>query len=281
MVAILLIGCVLANVLQSVFTKEYNKVTECSSRIYALFSAVISLIFFLIRSNFQLDFDTYTVFCALFCGIGAIGSMVGFSQAVRYGPLSISGLIQIFSLAVPTLYGVLMLKEPMGDFTFIGILLLVASLFLTNLQKESSKINLKWVFWISVSFVGNSLFATVQKIHQINEEGSRANELMVLELLVVVTLLLLYVCFFERADFTRSFKRSYFAVGHGLMNAVNNMGVLLLAPIASASLVYPFVTGGDLVIVAIISRIFYKEKLLKRQWIGVALGIVSAVLLSL
>lgn len=169
----------------------------------------------------------------------------------------------------------------MGKFTGIGLLLLIITLVLVNFEKVSTKINIKWIFWVSISFFGNGFFATVQKYHQIKNNGEKSNEMMILALTIVVIAMTCFVIIRERNNLKKSAKYLPFAAGHGVLNGIGNMCLLLLAPIASASLVYPLATGCNLVLLAIISFLFYKEKLKIMQWVGVVIGIISALLLSI
>ncbi len=280
MVLTLLTVSVLANVFQTLCNKEYGKQKQCSSMCFALCSAFASLVFFAIRTVLNFSLDKYTFLCALLCAIGLIGSLVGFNNAVKYGSLAISGLIQMFSLALPTLYGITVLKEPIGRFTILGIILLVVSLVLINFQKESFSARFKWALWMSVSFFCNGLFATVQKAHQVATLGTNADSLMLFAFLCAVLVLLVYVILFEREIIRCSLIRSYYSITHGVINGLNNMSLLKLATLATAALVYPLITVAELIILSVLSVVLYKEKLLTRQWIGVGVGIISAVFLS-
>lgn len=281
MVAFLIFLNLFANTIQSINSKEYTKRKNTSSIYFALISSIFSLIYFLIISKFNFIFDKSTIVYSFFCGIGIIGSVVCCNMATRLGSLALTNLIQTFSLAIPTLFGIFFLKEPMGEFTVVGLILLVICLILTNIKNEKYSVTGKWLFWMSISFFSNGLFATVQKYHQFKTGGQFGNELMIFALSFTVIALLIIVLVFDKKDIKTSLKSTCFPVGHGVMNGIANMSLLLLAPIASASLVYPLLTSSSLIILSLISIIFYKEKLSKRQIIGIILGIISAVLLAI
>lgn len=281
MVLLLLLTQVFAESVSSICSKEYAKREQTSALLYPMISALFSLIYFLIIAKFNLSFNKSTIICGILCGSGVIGSSVSNVMAIRSGPLSITGLIRLFSLSMPTIYGIFFLREPMGRFTVVGLILLIVSLILVNYQKDAAKINKKWVFWVTVSFLLNGFFVTIQKHHQIVNNAQYSNELMVLALSITIAFLLSYILLFRRRNIVKSLKYFYFGAGNGIFNGVGNMSVLLLAPIASASLVYPLTTCCNVVILSLISFLIYKEKLSLRQWVGVAIGAVSAVLLSI
>ena len=137
MVTFLLILNLSVNTIQSIISKEYTKRKNSSSLCYAMISSLFSLLYFIIISKFNFSFDKSTLIYSLFCGIGIIASTVCCNMAVRSGSLALTNLIQNFSLAVPTLFGIFILKEPMGKFTIIALVFLVICLLLTNLKKDS------------------------------------------------------------------------------------------------------------------------------------------------
>ena len=48
---------------------------------------------------------------------------------------------------------------------------------------------------------------------------------------------------------------------------------------ATAAIFFPIVNGGHLILTTLSALVLFKEKLTVRQWIGIAVGIVSVVLL--
>ena len=78
-----------------------------------------------------------------------------------YGSLGVTMLIFSYSLIIPTFYGVIVLKEPVSYFTWIGLSLLAVSLFLLNFKNETVKISLKWSVFTFMSFVGNGMCSTI------------------------------------------------------------------------------------------------------------------------
>jgi uncharacterized membrane protein len=59
------------------------------------------------------------------------------------------------------------------------------------------------------------------------------------------------------------------------------MVMLLATSILSPSLVYPAISVGGLVLVAIFSLFVFKEKLKWWQWVGIVLGTIATALLSI
>ena len=95
-------------------------------------------------------------------------------------------LIMSYSLIIPTMYGIAFLKEPVRMSTYIGIALLMISLFMVNMKKENAKFSLVWIMWLIICFVGNGMCATVQKMQQLRFDGAYKSEFMIVALAVVI-----------------------------------------------------------------------------------------------
>ena len=65
----------------------------------------------------------------------------------------------------------------------------------------------------------------------------------------------------------------------GVCVAAQNKLSLYLAGVMDSAVFFPIVNGGGLVLMIVASLILFREKMQKRQWIGILLGIVSVVFL--
>ena len=66
----------------------------------------------------------------------------------------------------------------------------------------------------------------------------------------------------------------------GILNGAANLFIMMLARMP-ASLVYPLISGGSIILTWIASRIFYKEKLTVYQNVGLVFGVGAVVFLNL
>ena len=68
-------------------------------------------------------------------------------------------------------------------------------------------------------------------------------------------------------------------VAGGVCVAVNNKLNLYLSGVMDSAVFFPIVNGGGLVLATLAAVLLFREKLSKKQWIGVAFGIASVVFL--
>jgi multidrug transporter EmrE-like cation transporter len=113
--------------------------------------------------------------------------------------------------------------------------------------------------------------------------GAYSNEFMALALIISAFALLLISIFTEKKELKSNLKKGllWFSLC-GLANSGVNLLVIVLTKMKMApSVMFPIISGGGIVLTFAISLIFYKEKFSRIQYFGVALGVISIVLLNI
>ena len=280
--ALLLIAIILGVSLQDITKKIYNKSTALpGTYFFVTLSAFAASIFFVVSSG-KLDFNPeiipYSILFAASYTAGVVGSVI----AIAAGPLSLTSLIVSFSLMLPTLYGLIFLNDPISIGLFPGLALLAASLFLINKRDKDVKINLKWIISVLFAFLGNGFCTISQKMQQVAFDGAYKNEFMIIALAITVLVCIVMTLTKER-HILKAQKWSGYALGLlcGALNGIVNLFVMILSGLMPVSLMFPIISAGGIVVIFIVSQVFYKEKLSKAQLVGFILGTVSVVLLNL
>jgi drug/metabolite transporter (DMT)-like permease len=216
--------------------------------------------------------------------------------AIRYGSLAKTSLVISYSLLIPTLYGIIVLGDPLGIFKIIGFVLLVVSLFLTNYtpkfaetsvandtQKKKSSL-LLWLIFLVISFVGNGMCSTIQKMEQVAlEENAQANLFMVIALAINTVFMFIMALITEKPKEVAVVckKTWWIAAICGIFNGLTNFLVLVLNGKLPASVLFPVISAGGIVFIFLYSMIVYRERFKPMQIVGFALGVGSIVLLNL
>ena len=282
--AVLLISIILSIAVQHFSQKNYQIKVKGGTFIFSCGAVFFALLFFIVSSGGKIilstDYLLYSLGFALFYGIGSAFTVL----SIKEGPLSLTSLIISMSLIIPSVYGILFLGEPTSLTLFIGIALLLVSLALINIKSggNEKKINLKWVFYVSLAFIGNGGCSTVQRVQQINQEGKYKNELMICALLIVVITMLVLSLLFERKTIKISIKKGigWFTL-YGLANGMLNLFVIILGNRMPVSVMFPVMSAGGIITTFILSLCVFKEKLAPLQYIGSAIGLVSIVFLNI
>ncbi len=267
---------------QHIGQKEYNKRTDGSGKY--LFGVIMSLaaaIFFVLTSgglSWNASILPYSTGFAASYGLATASGVA----AVACGSLSLTTLITSYSLMVPTLYGLIFLREPVGAGFYPGIILLVLSLFFINKTGKGEAISLKWVICVTLSFIGNGMCSVVQKMQQVASGGAYKNEFMIIALIMVAISMLALSLKNEGARIKTYAKRGWYAaVLSGVFNGIVNLFVMILSGKMPVAIMFPLISAGGIILTYVISRFIYKEELSKTQLAGFMLGVASVIFLNI
>ena len=136
--AFYLIAIILGISGQSIVKKPYTQKTD-GGGVY-FFNTILSaaaLLFFVVTSpklSFDVSFVPYSIGFALAYATASVGGVL----AIAHGSLSLSSLFMSYSLMIPTFYGLIFLKDPIGKGFMVGMILLLISLFLIR-KKVTTK----------------------------------------------------------------------------------------------------------------------------------------------
>ena len=279
---IYLILIILAVSFQNIVQKPYTQKTEGKGVFtFTLMSSLAALLFFIITSK-GMKFDSGILLYSFFFALSYMTCSVSLVAAIGSGSLSLTTLINSYSLMLPTLYGLIFLKDAIKPGLIPGIILLAISLFLTNKKGSDKKFSVKWLIYVSLAFVGNGMCTIVQKSQQLAFDGAYKNEFMIAALSMVVILLIPVVLKKEGKNALSLIKAGWkWALPCGLANGLANMLVMVLSGIMAASLMFPLISAGGLIITYLVSKFFYKEYLTKLQTAGMFVGLASVILLNL
>ena len=268
--ALLLIAIILGVALQNVTKKIYNKISPApGAYLFSTVSALAAVIFFAATSS-ELTFSAKVIPYSIAFAAAYTTALVGSVVAISSGPLSITSLITSFSLILPTLYGLIFLRDPISTFFYPAFALLILSLFLINKNKESVKIQVKWIVSVSFAFLGNGFCTIFQKMQQSRFQGEFKNEFMIIALIITAIFTCVMMLYKERHDLKKQPISAYpLGLLCGIFNGAVNLFVMILSGRMAISLMFPLISAGGIVAAYLIATVFYKEKLSRLQQLGV------------
>ena len=267
---------------QGIVKKPYTEKTgESGAYLFSALTALFSMLFFVIGKK-EFLWDTGIVPYAFAFALSYAASALFSVLAVANGSLSLTSLMTSYSLMIPTFYGLIFLKDPMSMYLPIGIGLLAISIFLINKKNDKCRITLKWLICVLISSIGNGLCSTFQKMQQVAFDGAYKNEFMILSLAIVTVVLGTAAIFTSGRNFKKHLYHARFtAIGCGIMNGIVNMLVMVVSGVMAASVVFPLISAGGIVVTYAVSKFLYKETLSRMQFWGLIAGTLSIVFLSI
>lgn len=282
----ILLACVIfcvfsQNVLQKQYTKKVGAYQDTDILFFffmVTFAATILGMLCLIKGNFTLRTVPYTL---MFAGCFS-AALLGQVRAIMSGPLSLTALFVNFALLLPTLYGVVFLKEDLSFLRVAGLGMLCMSIPLINKTEKDKVANKQWLFYAVLAMVGNGGCQIVQKAHQIYVPGDYSLSFQFLAMLEISIIFGCYILWRKPKATKMVLKNGSVAIAlTAIANIATNLIVLTLAVTIPASILYPSISAGGIILTFIVSFIFYKERYTVLQYVGYFLGLASVILLSL
>lgn len=244
---------------------------------FSLLGSVIAGCFFLALNGFRLNVSLFSLaMAALLSLIGIASGFLGI-LVLSKGPISIYTLFMMLGgMLLPFLVGVFLWDEPISPFRIVGLIVLVAALFLPILEpkKESAKSSRVFFLLCGVIFLLNGATSVFSKTHQTTAGAVDVNSFLVMTNCcnIIVTSVALF--FLRKRSGDRSGdtetavavspKGRWLNVGiivaYAVVSGCAYMFQLIGAVDLDASLLYPMVTGGTIVFSTLAGLLFFRER---------------------
>lgn len=293
-----LILIVIFIIVQDIAKKQYNlKVEKSNGFIFSAIVALFAMLFFLASSGFKLNFTPEIIPYSLSFAATYGTALISVFLAIKWGPLALTLLVTSYSLIIPAFYGMIALGDPLNTTKIIGLALLAASLLMisTVLERKQGdrsnekKFSVKWMVALILGFIGNGMCSVVQKMQAVAfyDEASNTslykNEFMIIAL--AGAFIVLVICALINKEDIRvgTVPCIGLAALTGISNGIVNLLVMVLSAPGKidASILFPSISGGGIVLGFLLAIFVYKERLSKLQYVGYAIGTASVVLLNL
>jgi drug/metabolite transporter (DMT)-like permease len=223
---------------------------------------------------------------------GSVTALQGITNlsALQIGPMSYTSVIISFSTLISALSGVMFFGESLGWAQIVGIALMLVSFVLAaNVSSDEKKANFKWLVLCLIAFAATGCIGILQKVHQSSAHRTELNSFLIIAFLSSALISSLFAALLKKRENAGNDVKSGEKKGFGIMliimiaggacAAANNKFNLYLSGVMDSAVFFPIVNGGGLVLTTLAAVLIFREKLSKKQWIGVVFGIASVVFL--
>lgn len=247
---------------------------------------MIGVIYLLSGSSFR--FSLFSVGLGALMAVCSVVNVYASLKAFSLGTFSYTTVISALSAIIPTLSG-LFLGESILPTQYIGIALMVLCIILSpeKIHEEKKTANGKWLFFCALAFLTSGGVGVVQKLHQKSPLHSAEMPALLLTCFAVATVFSGYMLLSgkkaqasESAVADKSPFLMWMPALCGACFAFPHTINLLLAGKLPAVIMFPTVNLCPMILSMLFAVVFMKERLSVSQWIGIAVGILSAVFVS-
>ena len=272
------------NGIGATFYNRKNSSYKETAKIYNLLILGAVFLCWLIKFLTNPAFDIVVLIYSLIFTAGYTTAMLSSICAYREGPMTLSSLIMQLSMISTTVWGFFFWGSEVTVPVIVGLCLVIVALtfclYTGKENKGEKRISARWLLYISLFFVGNSVGTITQKTQQLDFDSAYGDFFM-----TVATAVSFAVCLFlylkgDKSDTKKILSTSwYIPLLCGIFNFLQNLFVIILATLLSSNIVYPVLMIGSLAVTSIFSIFIFKERMNRWQWGGVVLGAIAIGLL--
>lgn len=270
------------NILGKLYNQK-NAGRAGAAPLYTLILVSSAFVFWLVAFILDPQYDMAVLPYAVIFSLCYVFANAGLIYALKCGPVMLTSLFGKMSLILVSVWGFFFWNEPFTLISCVGLILCALSIFLCLYRgREGRAVNMRWIVYVLLVLLGNAGCSVVQKTQQMNFPGQYGSFMMLIAT-GVATLICAGAYILCRKEQGGEIAKSwYLPTAAGLMSAGLNLLVIILATSSlSASLIYPTLASGGLIIVCISAIFIFKEKMRPMGWIGVTLGLIATAILSI
>ena len=288
---ILLIVSMAACLLGGIVNKSYSRKTDGNLTALFLFNAggmgVAACVLFFWGGMGSVSL--FTLLTGIAFGLIIMLQSVVFLKALQLGDLSLTNMFAAFSTVLSAISGALFFGESLLPIHIGGIaLMLISCALIVGRDGEKKGASLRWLLLCIVVFFTTGGIGIMQKLHQSSAYKEELNAFLVLAFAIggLVSLALFLIMRKKNGAFIPAGDKKKFIpflicwmllIGGSV--ATNHKLNLFLCGTMDSAVFFPIVNGGGLMLACLAGWLIFKEKLSKKQWLGVALGIAAVILL--
>lgn len=278
------------------FTKSYEKEvkqTLAATLIMVAVTNFVGTLLFLIVGGFKIQFSTISLFWAVALAAVMIPYFIIGVKVLSLGSLAIYSMFMMLGgMLVPFFYGVLFLKEELTLSKIAGTVLLslfivLQALWQSDEENQESTRGKKGIFFLLclLIFFLNGMTGVVVKAHEINRQAVDEISFTITSCALTSALSLIFLLPCGK-NIRLAFKENLrlrpvlIMILLGAAAYTGNFLHLKAASFVPASVQFPLVSGGVIVLSALASKLIFKEKTTSKEWISVAGAFVSTLLFA-
>lgn len=269
--------------IQFLFNERYQKASGSglgNVMLFTLTSSLAGIVCLFFFNGPTLDCTPFTLLLASASAIS--GLLYSFCSLKAFSRVNLS-LYSLFAMLggmmLPFVVGILFYNEPLTLGKGVCVALIVVALALTVKRGGGDKWG--WIYCAGV-FVLNGLSGVLSKLYQDAPYAKVSSAAYSIWIAIISVVLSGIVLLIVRKQLSRPSARAMaYALGCGAFNKVGNYLLLIALAVLPASLQYPFVTGGVMVVTTLLAYLT-PQKPSRRELASVALsflGILALVLI--
>ncbi len=271
-----------------VFQKMYQKTSGTSVKAGLTYNALtgfFSAVLFLFINGFKIKLTVFScLMAAIFATVITLYTLIGF-KIMEKGSMSLYTIFLMSGgMTVPYIFGVIFLNEELTVLRTIGLAAIIVAIAISNMGKE--KPDIKQLIFCIVVFMLNGISSVTSKVHQISavsEVVTSTDFAFIVMLFKAIICMLIMLVNIKKIGIGKEPKLPikstvwimlFASLADGLTYMLQLIGAITLP----ASVLYPFITGGSVILTSFAGMIVFNEKLSARQILTIVICFIGTLL---
>ncbi len=270
----------------TLYTNKYPGKAENASPVFCVLESVIIALFTWGWIGFKFEVSAMTLLFGVLNAVALFGYNTSLIKAGSKGSYAFMNVSLLFGgILVPLLYTTIILGDELNWYQYLAIGLMLVSFILMNYKEIKLKGTPKsYYIFCALLFVCNGMYGTFLKM-QSDYNVNQKNEMIILTYGIMGVIAFIQLALKEKKDTLKAFrmsKKSVLPLALCLVSAALAINILVLViPMVNTAVLYTVENGGVLLLSAIYSFIFFKEKPHVSTIVGMIVAAVSITVLSL
>ncbi|MCE5320594.1 MAG: EamA family transporter [Bacteroidales bacterium] len=252
---------------------------------------VIALIFTLITYKYPIStitdyYSTNLILASLWVGVLFIVSFILMIFSTERAGIGLTTALNKMAVVIPVSVGIVYLGQHDNiTFKLVGIALALASFVLILYKKETEKKKLSALLLpLSVFLVSGLIDTSMELTNTILITQKFEIELFLMGIFATASIIGIVTIVLDKFWIKTKEKFSYNTILWGAIMGVFNFLVskmiLINVGLMGGSVVFPVHNAAVVSLTALIGVLFFKEKFSAKQWAGVALAVISVIMIA-
>lgn len=219
---------------------------------------------------------SFTVILGIVSGILFLGGFVLFQWNTAKNGVVLSSIFMKLGLLVPILFSVLVFHEVPTWTQIVGFCIAVVAIILINFKSEKEGSRFHWQLLAMLLMCGGA--DAMAKVFEVMGPATLSNQYLYYTFTVALALCIALVIYNKERPGLREF---LFGAAIGIPNFFSSKFLLLSLTDLPAVVVFPSFSIATMLITTLVGVVFFKERLLKLQWLALLAIIVALFLLNI
>lgn len=195
--------------------------------------------------------------------------------------LSVASVASKMSVIIPVVFGILVFKESVGFQKITGILLALVAVYLTSLKQKDNAVLTQSIYLPLILFFGSGIIDTSINYFAPDDNIPLFSATIFAMAAVIGVLLLSFKYLKSKQRF--KLKSLPFGIILGIVNYTSIHFLLLALRVENteSSTLFTINNIAILSLSTLIGLVLFKEKISKKNWIGISLALISILLVTL